>query len=48
MTRYDIIDKIKKEVKIVNIKIPRDVRVNKRKVRKVEKYKMLKDEIIKM
>ena len=40
--------KIKKEVKIVNINIPGDVRVNKRKVRKVEKYKMLKDEIIKM
>ena len=48
MTRYDIIDKIKKEVKIVNINIPGDVRVNKRKVRKVEKYKMLKHEIIKM
>ena len=48
MTRYDIIDKIKKEVKIVNINIPGDVRVHKRKVKKVEKYKMLKDEIIKM
>lgn len=48
MTRYDIIDQIKKEVKIVNINILGDVRVNKRKVRKVEKYKMLKGEIIKM
>ena len=37
-----IIDKTKKEVKIVDINIPGDVRVNKRKVRKVEKYKMLK------
>ena len=37
-----IIDNTKKEVKIVDINIPGDVRVNKRKVRKVEKYKMLK------
>ena len=40
-----IIDKTKKEVKIVDVTIPGDVPVNKREVGNIEKYKILKDEI---
>ena len=42
------IDKTKKEVKIADVTIPGDVRVNEREVGKFEKYKMLKDEIARM
>ena len=37
-----------KEVKIVDVTIPGDERVNKREVGKIEKYKVLKDEIARM
>ena len=43
-----IIDKTKKEVKIIDVTIPGDVRVNKRNVGKTEKYKMLNDEMNRM
>ena len=43
-----IIDKIKKEVKIVDVTMPRDARVNEREVGKIEIYKMLKDETARM
>lgn len=43
-----IIDKTKKEVKIVDVTIPGDVRVKKRNVGKTEKYKMLNDETKRM
>ena len=43
-----IIDTTKKKVKIVDVTIPGDVRVNKRGIRKIEKNKMLKDEIARM
>ena len=45
---FVVIDKTKKEVKIVDLAMPGDERVNKRKVGKTEKYKMLKDEIARM
>ena len=37
-----------KEVKIVDVTIPGDERVNEREVGKIEKYKVLKDEIARM
>ena len=40
-----VIDKTKKEVKIVNVTIPGDKWENKREVGKIEKHKVLKDEI---
>ena len=40
-----VIDKTKKEVKIVDVTISGDVRVNESKAGKNEKYKVLKDEI---
>ena len=40
-----VIDTTKKEVKMVDVTIPRDARVNERKV---EKIKVLKDEIARM
>ena len=40
-----IIDKTKKEVKIVDVTITGDVRVNKRQVGRMKEYKILKDEI---
>ena len=40
-----LIDKTKKEVNIEDVTIPGDERVNEREVRKIEKYKVLKDEI---
>ena len=43
-----LIDKTKKEVKIVKSTIPEDERVNEREVGKIEKYKALKDEIERM
>ena len=43
-----VIDKTKKEVKIVDVTIPGDVWMNKREVGKIEKYKVLKDEIARM
>ena len=43
-----IIDKTKKEVKIIDVTIPGDVRVNKRNVGKTEKYKMVNDEMNRM
>ena len=36
-----------KEVKIVDVTIPGAERVNEREVEKIEKYKLLKDEIAK-
>ena len=39
-----VIDKTKKEVKFIDVIIPGDVRVNGRKVGKIEKCKVLKDE----
>ena len=45
---YVVIDKTKKEVKIVDVTIHGDVRVNEKEVRKIEKYKVLKDEIARM
>ena len=43
-----LIDKTMKEVKIVDVTIPGDERVNEREVGKIEKYKVLKDEIARM
>ena len=37
-----------KEVKIVDVTIPGDERVNEREVEKIEKYKVLKDETARM
>ena len=37
-----------KEVKIVDVTIPGDERVNEREVGKIEKYKLVKDEIARM
>ena len=37
-----------KEVKIVDVTIPRDERLNEREVGKIEKHKLLKDEISRM
>ena len=38
-------DKNKKEVKIVDVTIPRDLRVNEGEVGKIEKNEMLRDKI---
>ena len=38
-------DKNKKEVKIIDVTIPGDLRVNEREVGKIEKYEMLRDKI---
>ena len=48
--RSDIIvtDKTKMEVKVVDVTIPGDQRVNERKVGKIEKYKVFKDGITRM
>ena len=43
-----VIDKTKKEVKMVDVTIPTDVQGNEREVGKNEKYKVLKDEIARM
>ena len=43
-----LINKTMKEVKIVDVTIPGDERMNERKVGKIEKYKVLKDEIARM
>ena len=43
-----VIDKTKMEVKVVDVTIPGDQRVNERKVGKIEKYKVLKDGITRM
>ena len=43
-----VIDKTKKEVRIVDVTIPGDVQVNEREVGKIEKYKVLIDEIARM
>ena len=43
-----VIDKTKKEDKIVDVAIPGDVRMNERKVKAIEKYKILQDEITRM
>ena len=43
-----VIDKTMKEVKIVDVTKPGDVRVNEQEVGKFEKYKVLKDEITTM
>ena len=43
-----LIDKNMKEVKIVDVTIHGDERVNEREVRKIEKYKVLKNEIARM
>ena len=37
-----------KTIRIVDVTIPGDTRVNEREVGKIEKYKMLKDEIARM
>ena len=48
--RPDIVvtDKAKKEVKNVDVTIPGDKRLNEREVGKIEKYKVLKNEIARM
>ena len=38
-------DKNKKEVKIIDVTIPGDLRVNEREVGKIEKNEMLRDKI---
>ena len=43
-----LIDKTMKEVKIVNVTIPRDERVKEREVGMIEKNKVLKDEVARM
>ena len=43
-----VIDKTKKYVKIVDVAIPGDEWVNARKVGRIEKYKVLNDEIARM
>ena len=43
-----VIDKTKKEIKIVDVAIPGAEQVNEREVGKFEKHKVLKDEIARM
>ena len=40
-----LVDKKKKEVKIIDVAIPGDVRVCEKELEKIDKYKHLKDEI---
>ena len=41
-------DKISKEVKVIDIAIPGDVRVCEKELEKINKYKLLKDEIARL
>ena len=40
-----LVDKKKKEIKIIDVAIPGDVRVCEKELEKIDKYKPLKDEI---
>ena len=42
------IDKTRKEVKIIDVTIPGDEQGNKRELEKIEKYKVLEDDIARM
>ena len=42
------VDKEKREVKIIDVAIPGDVRVNEKELEKIDKYKPLKDEIARL
>ena len=43
-----IVDKLQKEVKIIDVAIPGDVRVIEKEIEKIEKYGPLKDEIARL
>ncbi|XP_063599183.1 uncharacterized protein LOC134775554 [Penaeus indicus] len=43
-----VVDKQKREVKIIDIAIPGDVRVCEKEIEKIDKYKPLKDEIARL
>ena len=43
-----VVDKQKREVKIIDIVIPGDVRVCEKEIEKMDKYKLLKDEIARL
>ena len=43
-----VVDKRKREVKIIDIAIPGDVRVCEKEIEKIDKYKPLKDEIARL
>jgi len=43
-----IVDKLQKEVKIIDVAIPGDVRVLEKEIEKIEKYGPLKDEIARL
>ena len=40
-----VLDKTSKEVNVIDIAIPGDVRVCEKELEKIDKYKLLKDEI---
>ena len=42
------VDKEKREVKIIDVAIPGDVRVNEEELQRIDKYKPLKDEIARL
>ena len=48
MPPFVLLDKTSKEVKIIDIAIPGDVRVCEKKLEKIDKYKLLKDEIARL
>ena len=43
-----LVDKEKKEVKIIDVAIPSDLRVCEKELEKIDKYKPLKDEIVQL
>ena len=43
-----VVDKQKREVKIIDVAIPGDVRVCEKELEKIDKYKPLKDEIARL
>ena len=43
-----VVDKIKKEVKLIDIAIPGDCRVKEKEQEKIEKYEQLKEEIARL
>ena len=47
-TEIVVVDKIKKEVKLIDIAIPGDCRVKEKEQEKIEKYEQLKEEIARL
>ena len=43
-----VVDKIKKEVKLIDIAIPGDCKVKEKEQEKIEKYEQLKEEIARL